>query len=172
MEKLLAKEAIRTKLYRYCRSMDRRDDALGFSVFTEDCTMDYGLNFQGSGWEFVTWAHKAHDANYEQTSHQISNILVEISEDGRRAVSEAYLHTLQLTHPDAKGRQFELHVAGRYLDKWVCVDGDWKIKARRFVQDVAELRQCQNLYPRFGGVPGPEDPSYELLDWLKESNYE
>ena len=99
--------------------MDRRDDDLGRFVFTEDCTMDYGPNFQGTGWEFVTWAHQAHDANYEQTTHQITNVLIEVNDDGTKAVSETYLHTLQLTPPDAKGRQFELHIAGRYLDKWV-----------------------------------------------------
>lgn len=167
MEELLAKQAIREQLYRYCRCMDRRDDALGFPVFTEDCTMDYGLNFQGSGWEFVTWAHQEHDKAYEQTSHQMTNMLIEVSEDGTKAVSETYLHTLQLTHPDGKGRQFELHIAARYLDRWVCVDGVWKIKARKYVQDIAELRECRRLFPRFGGIPGPEDPSYSLRDWLK-----
>lgn len=167
IDELLAKQAIREQLYRYCRSMDRRDDALGFTVFTEDCSMDYGPNFQGSGWEFVTWAHKAHDTAYEQTSHQITNMLIEISDDGTKAISETYLHTLQFTHPDAKGRQFELHVAARYLDKWICVDGVWKVKARQYVQDIAELRECRRLFPRFGGVPGPEDPSYGLWDWLR-----
>lgn len=166
MEELLAKQAIREQLYRYCRSMDRRDDALGFTVFAEDCTMDYGQNFQGTGREFVLWAHKAHDEAYEQTTHQITNMLIRLGGDGTRAISETYLHTLQLTHPDAKGRQFELHVAARYLDKWICMNGTWKIKARRYVQDIAELRQCTQPFPRFGGIPGPEDPSYELEDWL------
>ena len=166
MEKLLDQQEIRDQLCRYCRSRDRRDDDLGRFVFTEDCTMDYGPNFQGTGWEFVTWAHQAHDANYEQTTHQITNVLIEVNDDGTKAVSETYLHTLQLTPPDAKGRQFELHIAGRYLDKWVREDGTWKIKARRYVQDIAELRECRRMFPRFGGVPGPEDPSYGLKDWL------
>ena len=91
IDELLAKQAIREQLFRYCRSMDRRDDALGRTVFTEDCTMDYGQNFQGSGWEFVAWAHKAHDRAYEQTSHQITNMLIRLSEDGTKAISETYL---------------------------------------------------------------------------------
>lgn len=166
IDELLAKQAIREQLYRYCRSMDRRDDALGFTVFTEDCTMDYGQNFQDSGWDFVVWAHKTHDRVYEQTSHQITNMLIWLSEDGTRAISETYLHTLQLTHPDENGSAQELHIAARYLDRWVCLEGKWKIKARRYVQDIAELRQVQSPFPRFGGRPDPEDPSYELLDWL------
>ena len=167
IDELLAKQAIREQLYRYCRSMDRRDDALGRTVFTEDCTMDYGQNFQGSGWEFVAWAHKAHDKAYEQTSHQITNMLIQLSKDGTKAISETYLHTLQLTHPNENGRAQELHIAARYLDRWVCLEGKWKIKARRYVQDIAELRQVQTPFPRFGGRPDPADPSYELLDWLE-----
>ena len=34
IDELLAKQAIREQLYRYCRSMDRRDDVLGRTVFT------------------------------------------------------------------------------------------------------------------------------------------
>ncbi len=166
LDELLAKQAIREQLYRYCRSMDRRDDSLGYSVFTEDCTMDYGQNFQGSARAFVDWAHQAHDQAYVQTTHQITNMLIKLNETGTRAISETYLHTLQLTHPDQKGRMFELHVAARYLDKWVCTDGQWKIKARQYVQDISELRQVENPFPRFGGSPGPDDPSYALLDWL------
>jgi hypothetical protein len=42
IQALLDKEAIREGLYRYCRSVDRLDAALGHGVFHEDSYADYG----------------------------------------------------------------------------------------------------------------------------------
>jgi len=167
MQEFLAKQAIREQLYRYCRSMDRRDDPLGIGIFTEDCHMDYGLNFQGTGREFVEWAHKAHEEAYVMTSHQVTNMLIELSADGTHAASETYLHTLQLTHPDKRGRVYQLQVAARYLDQWVLLDGTWRIARRQYVQDIANLWECARPFPRFGGTADESDPSYDLLRGLR-----
>ena len=168
MTQFMAKQAIFEQLCRYCRSMDRRDDELGRLVFTKECRVDYGLNFKGRGWDFVSWAHKAHDRAYIQTSHQINNVLIVLDSQCRRAVSESYLDTVQLTHPDDEGHCYELHVAGRYLDKWILRDDRWQIAHRQFVQDIAELRRVEQAFPRFGGKADKTDPSYRLREWLEQ----
>jgi len=164
IQELLDKQAIHDKLCTYCRSMDRIDVSLGRTVFTEDSTVDYGPHYRGSGWGFVEWSSRTHAKTYQATSHQISNCLIRLGADGRTAASETYLHTLQLTKPGRDGKCYEVHVAGRYLDRWVCVDGDWKICSRQLVQDIAELRPCAVSMVRFGGRHDHEDPSYALFD--------
>lgn len=163
LHELLAKQAIYEKLCTYCRAMDRIDNPLGRTVFTEDSAVDYGLHYRGTGWGFIEWSSRTHAKTYQATSHQITNCLICLGADGRTAVSETYLHTLQLTKPGPNGQCQEVHVAGRYLDHWLCVDGDWKIRTRQMVQDLAELRPCAVSMARFGGRRDHEDPSYALF---------
>ncbi len=167
LQQVLAKQEIREQLYRYCRSMDRMDNPLGFSVFAKDSHVDYGPHFQGTGEEFVRWANNAHRKVYQATSHQMTNMLIQVSGDGLTAASETYLHTLQYTKPDANGQCRELHIAARYLDLWVQADGVWKISRRRYVQDIAELRVCQKDAGRFGGTRDYNDPSYSLFEQIQ-----
>ena len=48
------RQAITDQLYRYCRAMDRIDHDLGYSIWHEDGTADYGAGvWQGSGRGFV-----------------------------------------------------------------------------------------------------------------------
>lgn len=167
IQEFLIKQTIKEKLYEYCRSMDRMDIPLGISVFAEDSQMDYGSHFQGTGQEFVKWAAKTHKRNYLATSHQVTNCLIKINEDALSAASETYLHTLQLTRPDKSGCSREVHVAARYLDFWVCQDGSWVIKKRRYVQDIAEIRLCENRMDSFGSKQNQSDPSYAFYELVK-----
>ncbi len=161
MKTVIAKDAIRSKLYTYCRGMDRIDNDLAYTAFTEDSQVDYGPHFTGTGREFVDWVSKTHEKVYLATTHQITNIIIEVH--GDTACSEAYLHTLQLTRPNDKGKSQELHVAARYLDEWVLRDEDWKIQRRRYIQDIAEVRNCEYDGGRFGAARDKTDPSYEIL---------
>lgn len=163
LQELLIKQAIKEKLYTYCRSMDRMDNPMGFDVFTEDSEVDYGPHFQGSGKGFVEWVSATHKKMYLVTSHQMTNILIKVSTDGNFAVSETYLHTLQLTRANSRGKSQEVHTVARYLDEWSCVEGDWKIRHRRYVQDISEARNCEYDLGRFGGKRSHSDPSYELF---------
>ena len=47
---LLDKQAITEQLANYCRACDRLDKPLGYGVFHEDSTADYGADvYQGTG---------------------------------------------------------------------------------------------------------------------------
>ncbi|MEG1633860.1 MAG: nuclear transport factor 2 family protein [Oscillospiraceae bacterium] len=140
LKDLIAKDAIRTKLVAYTRAMDRSDAALGNSVFTEDSTLDYGTEgmFKGSGAEFIEWVNAVHAASFVGTAHQISNEYIKVT--GDTATSETYLNVSLRSAANADGVTMEMNNRARYLDQWVCKDGEWFIKNRVFVIDFAEDR--------------------------------
>src|ERR1700754_4718883 len=82
------RQQITDQIYRYCRAMDRIDHELGYSIWHEDGTADYGHNFQGTGRAFIDHVCQQH-AGLQQHSHQVSNIIIEL--DGDSAGSEAYV---------------------------------------------------------------------------------
>ena len=82
------RQAITDQIYRYCRAMDRIDHELGYSIWHEDGTADYGHNYQGTGRGFIDHVCAQH-AGLQQHSHQVSNIIIEL--DGEKAGGEAYV---------------------------------------------------------------------------------
>lgn len=133
IDEILAKQAIRDVLSRYCRGLDRMDKAMARSVFHPDATALYHDMYEGSGYDFIDWVWQAHAA-MDRHSHQISNVLAEIS--GDTANSEAYVTVVLWTLPNEEGQQTEIVVRGRYLDRWLKSDGRWLINQREHVLDM------------------------------------
>lgn len=80
-------EQIRQVVYLYCRSMDRMDVELGYSVWHEDGEADYGdAIYKGSGRGFIDFVTATH-ANLVCQSHQVSNVIIML--DGDRAQAKA-----------------------------------------------------------------------------------
>jgi len=132
---LAAREAIRQQLHNYCRSMDRRDDELGYAVWHEDGTADYGPGvFQGSGRDFIDQVSRNH-LKRTVHSHQIATVGIVVNCD--LAASEAYV-TVRLRTALEDGFTEEFY-AGRYLDRWPCRDGRWAIDHRVWVLDFDEV---------------------------------
>ena len=77
---LADREAIRELIYSYCRSVDRRDVALGQSIWHEDGQADYGSFFQGPGRDSIALICQSH-APLISRSHQVSNIIIELDVD-------------------------------------------------------------------------------------------
>lgn len=135
LQDLADRQAITDLLYRYCRSMDRMDAELGYSIWHEDATADYEGYYQGSGRGFIDAACATHRRMLAH-SHQISNILIEM--DGDRAGSETYaVGTLRLMKRDQM-RQLTMWV--RYIDQWSRRDGRWGIDKRVQITDFDEIR--------------------------------
>jgi len=164
---LLDKQAITEGLYRYCRSMDRMDKELFRRTFHPDMVAQYTPeHIVRSAEEFIEWMW-AHHRRYHNHSHQVSNILIEVN--GDEAASESYVHA-RLTRRLPNGR-FELMTAmGRYIDRWEKRDGDWKIAHRRYLHDIMDIREIDDLIPAgiSFAVRDPDDitrdPSYEVID--------
>jgi hypothetical protein len=160
LEELLAKDAIREVLFRYCRALDRMDRAEAYAVWHEDGTAHYIDLFEGTGHGFVDWVWEAHAA-MQCHSHQITNTLIVVDEDTAR--SESYVSLALWTLPDAEGEQTEIAVRGRYLDRWSRREDRWAIDHRVHIVDMQTLNP---LTP--GAISGassrdPSDPSFALF---------
>lgn len=150
--------AIMDAMYRYCRSMDRMDHELGYGVWHEDGTADYGPLFRGSGRDFVDWACEHHRPMIAH-AHRVSNILIDLR--GDTAGSESYV-TVSL-RLNAGGQLEEVTVHGRYLDRWSRRAGRWAIDHRVYVHDFDARHAISAIALEGWGRRDREDPSYAVL---------
>jgi hypothetical protein len=159
VEELLAKQEIQELSGTYMRGLDRLDPALLRSVFHDDAETDYGF-FQGGPDAFVAMAMGAlrdHAANH----HMLGQVNVRL--EGELAFGEVYF---QAFHRIAReGRDVDLFISGRYVDRYERRGGIWKIAFRAEVNDWARTEPAADIYfqsnPRsLRGARAPEDLSY------------
>jgi len=162
---LLDREAIRECMFRYCRGIDRGDEAALRSAYWPDGTDCHGP-YSGSASGFIDWA-LAKLADSERSVHFINNLSITLQ--GSRAAVETYFQALQRS-PDAQGVQREVFLAGRYIDRFEKRDGEWRIALRIVVYDwirdlgTAEGTEARRFGPRTPqGTRFPHDPVYALL---------
>lgn len=162
LQALLDKQAITEALYRYCRSVDRLDAALGHSVFHEDSHADYGPDvYQGPGRGCIDTIIGQH-GGLTGHSHQISNILIAL--DGDRAGSEAYVTGTMRMERD--GKEFQIFVRARYLDRWEKREGRWGIVDRKIGYDHDEVREVTSMRGPSNSARDESDPSFAVLGRL------
>ncbi len=152
------RQAITELIYRYCRAMDRIDHKLGYSIWHDDGTADYGSHYQGSGRGFIDHVCKQH-AQLQCHSHQMSNIIIEL--DGDRASSEAYV-TANL-RIERNGQLKQMTVLSRYVDTWSRRNGRWGIDKRIAIRDFDEIRDVTPMSQSSKGSRDRSDPSYAVL---------
>lgn len=152
------RQAITDQIYRYCRAMDRIDHQLGYSVWHEDGTADYGDTFQGTGRGFIDHVCAQH-SQMQQHSHQMSNIIVEL--DGDKAGSESYVTaTLRMVRGD---KTMQISVISRYVDTWSKRDGRWALDHRIAVMEMDEMREITPMKVHDTARRDRSDPSYAVL---------
>ncbi len=165
LQALLDREAIRDCLYRYCRGIDRVDEAALRSAYWEDATDCHGA-WNGSATGFIDLALSRLRQGGRRV-HQISNVLIELQGDSA-AVESSFL-ALQVA---ADAPTLETFLCGRYVDRFERRNGDWRIAARTVVYDWIEERQRPELAQTdaalFGrrqpvGSAAPHDAVYALL---------
>lgn len=153
------RQAITDQIYRYCRAMDRIDHELGYSIWHEDGTADYGADvFVGSGRDFVDHVCIQH-GHLAVHSHQVTNIVIEL--DGDTASSEAYV-TARL-RMERGGKLLQMVVLSRYLDRWSKRADRWAIDHRVTVMDMDEVREVTPMKQHDRGRRDSGDPSYAVL---------
>lgn len=163
LRELADKQAIHEALFKYCRSVDRLDVALGHSVFHEDSHADYGPDvYQGPGQGCIDAIIKSHD-HLTGHSHQIANVLIAL--DGNRAGSEAYMTGTMRMQRD--GKEFQIFVRARYLDAWEKRGGRWAIIRRELAYDHDEVREVSSMRGPSNATRDITDPSYPLLKDLQ-----
>lgn len=160
LAELLAKQAIRDQLSRYCRGLDRMDKEMAYAVFHEKSRAHYFDIYQGTGRGFVDWVWEAHVA-MERHSHQITNVLVEV--DGERATSESYVIVALWTNPAEDGSQLQIESRGRYLDRWSLRDGHWAIDERLHIVDLQTSAPLQRGDVNAESSRTRKDPSFDFI---------
>ena len=140
LEELLARQQIHDLCCRYMRGLDRLDRELLNSVFWEDAFCEYGF-FNGSPAQFIDYALGAlqgHSANH----HMIGNALIEFK-DGE-VFGEIYFNAYHKVEGE-KGYE-DVIIAGRYLDRYECRDGQWRFAYRSERVDWSHTRPCNDPY--------------------------
>lgn len=159
LQLLLDKEAIRDQIYVYCRALDRIDNELGYTVFTEDSHVDYGPTFKGTGADFIDMMLKQH-RKMISTHHMMTNILIQV--DGDTAVSETYMYAA-CKYPTKKG-SFSVEARCRDMDKWVRRDGKWLICDRVVAGDNTMMINPDTDLENYNcGRKNRDDYSYTLF---------
>jgi hypothetical protein len=129
-------QAIRRLMNEYCYSIDRGDlDGFAdlfangsFEVIGDPAGPAVGAGAVRRVLDNVTlYDGKTH------TKHVLSNVLIDVSEDGETAVAESYITLYQGLPPD-----FPLQAIfiGHYHDCFERVSGDWQFASRRISPDL------------------------------------
>jgi SnoaL-like domain len=166
LTELLDREAIRDCIYRYCRGIDRADEASLRSSYWPDATDCHG-SYNGPVEGFFQWALAVFKTG-ARNIHQVGNILIEFKGESR-AVVESYFNAMQ-RGPDQKGAVRQFLLAGRYCDVFEKRDSEWRVARRVVAFDWVEEQPAPESAEekRFGsrkpiGGSFPNDPIYDLL---------
>jgi hypothetical protein len=146
-------------IYRYARGGDRIDPELFKTAFWEDGAYSEHYSDEPIHKIADSLLHGLMDTTFSVTQHLNANILVEfIGTDV--AQCETYFQAFHLTHPNLSkdnllqllgprmfakldkqpAETYEIVVGGRYLDRFECRNGQWKIKARGLIYDWTSVR--------------------------------
>jgi ketosteroid isomerase-like protein len=119
-------------LLRYAHAVDRRDyDAIAGCYWPD--AVDEHDSFQGPAPDYVAWLREVLPPIAVST-HQFTNILVDVASDSQ-ASSETYcLNVNVFTSADGSPDTLTTTLL-RYLDRFSCRDGEWRIIHRRVVTD-------------------------------------
>ena len=159
LDRLMSRQEIYDLVCKYMRGIDRLDATLQRSTFHDDATTDYGF-FAGGPDEFVALAQgilKGHLANH----HMIGQTLIDIEDDV--AFGEIYFQAFHRVVED--GAEYDLFIAGRYIDRYERRQGAWKIAHRSelvdWVRNSAACDQWLEGSNSLLGARGEADLSYQ-----------
>lgn len=165
LQELIDREAIRDCIHRYCRGIDRADEAALRSSYWPNATDRHGA-YQGPVEGFFDWV-KAAWATGPRNIHHVGNILIEFRGDGRAAVETYWLAFQRGTGADGVVRQ--VMMSGRYCDLFEKRDEEWRVAERVVAYDwldpqpVPDGTDAERFGPRQPvGGSYPDDPVYRI----------
>ncbi len=124
---LLAERAIMRVLTTYSRSVDRYDFDILRTCYWPEGTDDHG-SFVGGLEDFMAFVQPAL-ARFERTNHFLGNMLVDVDLAAGTARAETYAVAYHRFHDD-QDRLTDMTAGLRYLDRFECRAGEWRILAR------------------------------------------
>lgn len=158
---LVAKDEIRNCLYRINRGMDRIDRALMLSGFHHDAQVCWAAPDYVPLDQFIEVAMRV-QATTSRVQHMLGTILIDLGDD--HANVESYEIGRHLT-PMPDGEK-DLFIAARYIDRFSCRSGTWRIDRR--LKLIDSIRVVEGHDSKYDGVPhkglrSRDDPSYALF---------
>ncbi|BBY29056.1 nuclear transport factor 2 family protein [Mycolicibacterium sediminis] len=165
LQKMLDEFALRRLVTRYCRLVDRGDFARLADLYHRDAEDSHGGFSTGSAGGFIDRLAAALPV-IRQMHHNVTTTNFAI--DGDRAEGEIY--TIAVHTFDAGGRDVDVTVGGRYLDRYEKRSGTWRFTERSIVTDWSRVTDPSTMdyshpitrdTPR--GTLGPDDPSRRFL---------
>jgi hypothetical protein len=131
LEVLWAEREIGRVLLRYCRGVDRLDEATVRSCYHPDARDEHG-SFEGDVDEFIAWAFRLL-GRYTSTMHLLGNVLIDVH--GDVAIAETYGIAYHRTTTEPFDPTRNLVIGVRYVDRFERRDGEWRIARRLGVTD-------------------------------------
>lgn len=167
LRELQAKEAIRDRLTRYLRGIDRNDGELLQETFWPDALVDHGHSrFRGDSIGKIFPSTSTH-ATHRQV-HYLMNLLIEIH--GDEAISEA--QALYCAETERNDVAYLISRSVRYIDRWDKRDGQWRVFHRTVAENWNKLEPIVERFPNPEGMilaqPDRSDISYQLFDLARK----
>lgn len=159
----LARAEIRDAMFRYCRGVDRADEALIRSAYHPDSHDKHG-KYDGPSHAFATAHVERMPSVAEGIQHLLGNMLIEL--DGDVAQVETYFIAAYRPKSDL---DVVAMFGGRYLDRFERRDGAWLIGNRTVVNDWTFRHELPRDtagdagYPR--GRSDAEDLIFKAVTW-------
>jgi ketosteroid isomerase-like protein len=151
---------IHRTLHAYCRLLDERDiDELMRRVYLPDAVDDRKRGTPLRGHDEIRGYFASAFEHVASTAHLLSNIDVEVSQDGTRATSYSRVTAYHWMYGGEPVREADFVVLGSYDDELVRTDDGWRI-ARRVVGALGQAGLSQGtLPPVFAGFGGAQAAS-------------
>ena len=135
VEDLIAREAIKDCIYRFCHGVDRRDRETLRHCYWPEGTDDH-ISFSGNAYEFIDFILPFLQG-LKASTHSVSNILIRV--DGDTARAESYWHVFHREPGENGADDYDYIAGGRYLDRFERRSGEWRILTRVLVRDWYEV---------------------------------
>jgi ketosteroid isomerase-like protein len=130
-------EAVATLIYRYAELIDAGDFS-GVADLFADATLTFeGFGEAVTGRDAVQSLYERTTRRYEdgtpRTKHVMTNVRVDVEEDGTSATSRSYFTVLQAV---TGALTLQPVIAGRYRNAYACVDSEWQFTAVHIIIDL------------------------------------
>ncbi|MFN3215108.1 MAG: nuclear transport factor 2 family protein [Acidimicrobiales bacterium] len=151
---LLDERAIHRVLTRYATGIDRRDFAMVAACYHPGATDDHGT-FKGTVEEFIPWV-EGRLASFDTTMHFLGNVSIDLLPDpvdsaattgpgGAGSVRVAHVETYCVAYHRLAGRDTDSIAGLRYIDRFECRGGEWRIADRTIVVEWNRLDDVHAL---------------------------
>ncbi len=170
LQELLDHHDIRQLLAAYCHGCDRMDEVEMASTYAADSWDDHGpRKIPGKPFSIATVAEALETTTV--VSHQLGQSLIRV--DGDEAGAETYF-IATLMYPPRDGAETLNQLGGRYVDRLVREDGNWRIKSRICVREWSVSQPIAGDWlGQAGFAPtrrGQADVSYAALGMVHSGN--